>query len=117
MRQIEDRFNHQFHYPWVFLNDEPFTREFRVLTTGMASGEVEYGLIDESEWSTPSWIDTAKAQRAMEDMVTADVIYGGSVSYRYPGLPYPLNHINSSQSNPLIVFILHPPLSLFLDEI
>ena len=100
MRQIEDRFNHQFHYPWVFLNDEPFTPEFRVLTTGMASGEVEYGLIDESEWSTPSWIDTPKAQRAMEDMVKADVIYGGSVSYRYAS-PYPPTHVSPSISSKL----------------
>lgn len=50
----------------------------------MASGDVEYGLIDVDQWSTPSWIDTEKAQKAMEDMVKADVIYGGSVSYRYP---------------------------------
>ena len=82
------------------LNDEPFTPEFRVLTTGMASGEVEYGLIDESEWSTPSWIDTPKAQRAMEDMVTADVIYGGSVSYRYAS-PCPLTHVSPSVSSKL----------------
>ena len=88
MRQIEDRFNHQFHYPWVFLNDEPFTQEFRILTAGMASGDVEYGLIDnKKEWSTPTWIDTEKAQNAMEEMVRKDVIYGGSVSYRYILLP------------------------------
>jgi Glycolipid 2-alpha-mannosyltransferase len=84
MRQIEDRFNHQFHYSWVFLNDEPFTQEFRLLTAGMASGTVEYGLIDKNEWSTPAWIDTEKAQQSMEEMVRKDVIYGGSVSYRYP---------------------------------
>jgi alpha 1,2-mannosyltransferase len=86
MRQIEDRFNHQFHYPWVFLNDEPFTQEFRILTAGMASGDVEYGLIDKKQWSTPSWIDTENAQKAMDEMVVKDVIYGGSLSYRY----YPL---------------------------
>ena len=28
MRQLEDRFNAKFNYPWVFLNDEPFTEEF-----------------------------------------------------------------------------------------
>ena len=84
MRQIEDRFNHQFHYPWVFLNDETFTQEFRILTAGMASGDVEYGLIDnQKEWSTPAWIDTEKAKEAMEEMVRKDVIYGESVSYRY----------------------------------
>ena len=28
MKQLEDRFNHRFNYPWVLLNDEPFTEEF-----------------------------------------------------------------------------------------
>jgi alpha 1,2-mannosyltransferase len=83
MRQIEDRFNRNYHYPWVFLNDEPFTQEFRMMTKGMASGDVEYGLIDKDEWSTPPWIDTEKAQHAMQEMVDKDIIYGGSVSYRY----------------------------------
>ena len=29
MRQLEDRFNWKYNYPWVLLNDEPFTDEFR----------------------------------------------------------------------------------------
>jgi hypothetical protein len=28
IREVEDRFNKRFGYPWVFLNDEPFTDEF-----------------------------------------------------------------------------------------
>jgi alpha 1,2-mannosyltransferase len=44
IRQIEDRFNRNYHYPWVFLNDEPFTDEFIELTTKMASGEVTFGM-------------------------------------------------------------------------
>ena len=28
MRSLEDRFNRDYKYPWVFLNDEPFTEEF-----------------------------------------------------------------------------------------
>lgn len=27
MRDIEDRFNHKFRYPWTFMNDQPFTDE------------------------------------------------------------------------------------------
>ena len=90
MRQIEDRFNHQFHYPWVFLNDQPFSQEFRLLTSGMASGDVEYGLIEKNEWQTPSWIDTEKAQKAMDEMVKNDVIYGGRLSYRLLPPPHSL---------------------------
>lgn len=29
MRQIEDRFNRKFNYPYVLLNDEPFTEDFK----------------------------------------------------------------------------------------
>jgi alpha 1,2-mannosyltransferase len=29
MKQIEDRFNRKFQYPYVFLNDEPFTQDFK----------------------------------------------------------------------------------------
>ena len=29
VRQLEDKFNQRYHYPWVFLNDEPFTDEFK----------------------------------------------------------------------------------------
>lgn len=29
MKQMEDRFNKEFNYPWTFLNDEPFTDEFK----------------------------------------------------------------------------------------
>lgn len=29
VRQLEEKFNHRFHYPWVFLNEEPFTEEFK----------------------------------------------------------------------------------------
>lgn len=29
MRSMEDRFNSKFGYPWVLLNEEPFTEEFK----------------------------------------------------------------------------------------
>lgn len=29
VQQMEDRFNKRSGYPWVFLNDEPFTEEFQ----------------------------------------------------------------------------------------
>lgn len=29
MKQMEDRFNKKYNYPWVFLNDEPFSDEFK----------------------------------------------------------------------------------------
>ena len=29
VRQLEENFNRRYHYPWVFLNDEPFSEEFK----------------------------------------------------------------------------------------
>jgi alpha 1,2-mannosyltransferase len=29
IKQIEDRFNRHYHYPYVFLNEQPFTEEFK----------------------------------------------------------------------------------------
>lgn len=29
VKNLEEKFNHRYHYPWVFLNEEPFTEEFK----------------------------------------------------------------------------------------
>ena len=29
VRRLEDRFNRKFGYPWLFLNEEPFSEEFK----------------------------------------------------------------------------------------
>ena len=29
VRQLEEKFNWRYHYPWVFLNEEPFSEEFK----------------------------------------------------------------------------------------
>jgi len=46
IRQIEDRFNRHYHYPWVFLNDVPFTDEFIEVTSALVSGKTKYGTFD-----------------------------------------------------------------------
>lgn len=83
MREIEDRFNKKYRYPWTFLNDVPFTDEFKELTTGMASGKTEYGLVPEEFWSLPDFIQEDKFEECLADFVNRSVIYGGSVSYRH----------------------------------
>ncbi|KAK6359309.1 hypothetical protein TWF696_000472 [Orbilia brochopaga] len=83
MKQIEDRFNHRYHYPWTFLNDVPFSDEFIRETTKRASGKTEYGLIPKEHWSVPDAIDQEKMNAAMKKMEEDKVIYGGSLSYRH----------------------------------
>lgn len=83
IRHVEDRFNNRYHYDWVFLNDEPFTDEFKRVTSALVSGKTKYGLIPKEHWSVPSFIDEAKFDKAREDMSKKDVPYGGSIPYRH----------------------------------
>ncbi|KAI8997406.1 nucleotide-diphospho-sugar transferase [Pilobolus umbonatus] len=83
IHQLEARFNHKFNYPYVFLNDEEFTDEFKDLTSSLTKAETKYGLIDKEFWSYPEWIDIAKADRLRQEMEDNQILYGGSLSYRH----------------------------------
>lgn len=83
IRQVEDRFNRNYHYDWVFLNDKPFDETFKKVTTSLVSGTTHYGEIKEEHWSFPSWIDQDKARKVREDMAQRKIIYGDSISYRH----------------------------------
>ncbi|KAF1802465.1 nucleotide-diphospho-sugar transferase [Mucor lusitanicus] len=83
MRYLEDRFNHKYNYPWIFLNEEPFTEEFRNMTSMMTQAEVHYGLVPQEHWSYPDFIDQEYAAQCREDLAAEDIPYGGSESYRH----------------------------------
>lgn len=83
IRQVEDRFNHQFHYDWVFLNDKPFDATFKKVTSSLVSGKTHYGEIPKEHWSFPEHIDQDKARKVREDMAQRKIIYGDSISYRH----------------------------------
>ncbi|KAF7338286.1 Glycosyltransferase family 15 protein [Mycena venus] len=100
VKQMEDRFNKKFNYPYVFLNEEPFSEEFKTRITTITDSQVQFGLIPNDHWVQPKWcafsveneIGTncsitgsmaktrASANRA--EMQKNNVIYGGSLPYR-----------------------------------
>lgn len=83
MPESSDRFNKKYNYPFVFLNDQPFSDEFKKYTSGIASSACTYGQIPADHWDEqPVWIDQVKAKAAREEMERKEVIYGGSLSYR-----------------------------------
>ena len=83
IRQVEDRFNRNYHYDWVFLNDKPFDTAFKKVTTALVSGKTHYGEIPQEHWSFPDFIDQEKARKVREDMAERKIIYGDSTSYRH----------------------------------
>ncbi|TFK65963.1 glycosyltransferase family 15 protein [Pluteus cervinus] len=82
MHQLETRFNHQFGYPYVFLNDVPFSDEFKSRISSATNSSVEFGVIPHDDWNQPSWINEEKAAKARASLKHGNVKYGDSVPYR-----------------------------------
>lgn len=83
MNMVEKRFNKNYHYPWVFLNNEPFTEEFKETVKKHASGEVIFDLIPKEHWGYPDYVDQDKAAIERKKMADKNIIYGDSESYRH----------------------------------
>lgn len=83
IKQVEDRFNNKFNYPWVFFNDEEFTEEFKIKIKEAISSTAEFGLIPKEHWGYPEFVDQEKAKQERVRMAQDSVIYGGSESYRH----------------------------------
>ena len=81
IRNVEDRFNSVYKYPWIFLNDEPFTEEFIRVVSGVVSKDAKFEMIPKEHWSYPDWIDQERAAQTRIDM--KDIIYGDNESYRH----------------------------------
>lgn len=44
MEDLERTFNSKFNYPWTFLNDKPFTEEFKRRTSAVTKAKCIYGM-------------------------------------------------------------------------
>ncbi|KAJ7500510.1 glycosyltransferase family 15 protein [Mycena galericulata] len=82
IRSIEDRFNRDYGYPYVFLNEEPWTDEFKKRISALTHAPIEFGVIPHDWWFQPDWIDEEKATEGRKKMEEQGIIYAGSVSYR-----------------------------------
>ncbi|KAJ8085594.1 hypothetical protein PM082_004412 [Marasmius tenuissimus] len=81
IQNIEDRFNAG-RYPYVLLNDDDFSDEFKRRVSIMTPARVEFGVIPKEHWNQPSWINEDKASKARETMKAQKVKYGDNVQYR-----------------------------------
>ncbi|ORX52802.1 glycosyl transferase [Hesseltinella vesiculosa] len=83
--QLEERFNKNFRYPYVFLNEEPFTDEFKIAVQESApSSKMDFGLIDKaSQWSFPPHVSKEKALQKFDEMSQNNVMFGNMESYHH----------------------------------
>ncbi|KAG5727963.1 Glycolipid 2-alpha-mannosyltransferase [Termitomyces sp. T112] len=82
IQQVEDRFNRNHNYPWVLLNEEPFTDEFKKRVSVLTDAPISFGLIPREHWFQPDWIDEDKAKTERTKLMWKGIIYAGSVPYR-----------------------------------
>jgi len=81
IQQMEDRFNRKYKYPWVLLNEEPFTEEFKERISVLTDAPVSFGQIPHDHWYQPDWIDENKARSGRLHMMAQGIIYAGGTSH------------------------------------
>ncbi|CCD25116.1 putative mannosyltransferase NDAI_0E02990 [Naumovozyma dairenensis CBS 421] len=81
INEMEDMFNRQFNYPWVFLTRYGISEEFKQDINDTLRVDFQIGQIDEKDWNGyPSFIDDIKAEEAKIKM--AGLEFGDSLEFR-----------------------------------
>lgn len=81
MHSLERHWNRWFHYPYVFLNDEPFNSTFEEAIRNATDSEVKFGTIDAKTWNFPEWADEESVNEAIAKQGDRAIMYGGMASY------------------------------------
>ncbi|CAK9436987.1 uncharacterized protein LODBEIA_P14700 [Lodderomyces beijingensis] len=81
VESMERHFNQWFNYPWVFLNNEPFTDEFKTVVEDHTESKVSFGLIEMSDWEFDSDLDPDELYEWMESQGDRSLLYGNLQSY------------------------------------
>ena len=94
INSIESHFNQWFQYPYVFINNEVFTTEFKNKVESITSAKTEFGIIKEMAWDFPEDIRNSELfHQSIKDQDDSGILYGGMESYHkmcrfYSGLFY-----------------------------
>ncbi|EQB61002.1 alpha- -mannosyltransferase [Vairimorpha apis BRL 01] len=75
-------FNNKFRYPYVMLNDDHFTDEFKSNIKKIVSTDIKFGKLTNTEFGIPSHIDMTKVQNNINILKSQNIIYGDSIPYR-----------------------------------
>lgn len=81
MVSLERHFNQWFNYPWVFLNDQEFTDEFKTSVEQFTNGQVEFGLIPREHWEFPDTVDQDEFNEYINSQGDRRIYQGNLESY------------------------------------
>ena len=65
MKQFEKNFNSKYNYPYIFMNDVPFTQEFMQKVLEATKSKVEFGQVPKEHWSIPKWINNRNFKKKL----------------------------------------------------
>ena len=81
---LQNRFNNNFHYDWLFVSDKKFSTSFKKkISKTFTSGKALFDQIPKEYWGYPAYIDQEKAAHSRAEMAKAGIKYGNSESYRH----------------------------------
>lgn len=81
MNSLERHFNRWYNYPWVFLNDEPFSEEFKLIVQKHTKAGVEFGLIEDSVWNFDPSTKKDEITAFIQSQGDREILYGNLESY------------------------------------
>ncbi|KAI7898248.1 nucleotide-diphospho-sugar transferase [Cokeromyces recurvatus] len=82
IKSMEDHMKNGTRYPWVLLNNQPFTSQFKKYIRKVTNAPIFFGRIDLRTWEYPYWIDVPKAEYLMLEQGLSHSIHKGiSLSY------------------------------------
>ncbi|KAH0284525.1 glycosyltransferase family 15 protein, partial [Aureobasidium sp. EXF-3399] len=83
LTSFESQFNHQYHYPVVFLNNEPWTDEFKRGVSAIVSGQSIFDTISPDLWGYPDHVDQEAARAHINEQGDRGIIHAGQESYHH----------------------------------
>lgn len=81
MKDLERTWNSKFNYPWTFMNDEPFTEEFKTRTQAETKAKCSYEVLPKEHWDVPPWINMDLYEESAGILKEKNVQYSGKISY------------------------------------
>lgn len=84
VESVERAFNRWYHYPILFLNDEPFEAEFVRQLNETSSGLATFEVIPQEQWTFPPSVDVEAARQSIvEQGKTPGSPYAGREGYHH----------------------------------
>ncbi|KAK9463972.1 glycolipid 2-alpha-mannosyltransferase-domain-containing protein [Lipomyces oligophaga] len=81
MKDVEQTFNAKFNYPWTFMNDVPFSEDFKRRTQAATKSECRYEVIPKHQWETPAWINPDITAVSADILQEENIMYAKLASY------------------------------------